>query len=474
MTIFQSFHGFFLQHGAVLWAAGALLLLLAIGFAGAPLIVWAIAGAVILVGFGAPVWLLIAYAAVMALFLIAPVRRVLFSSLVMKVLGPAMPTISETERTAIESGAVWAEGELFSGKPDFAKLMAESYPALTAEEQAFLDGPVEELCASIDDWEVWEKRELPKHAWEIIRRERFLGMIIPKEFGGLGFSALAHSEVILKLASRSIPACITVMVPNSLGPAELLMHYGTDEQKQRLLPRLASGEDIPAFALTEPGAGSDAGSITSHGTLFRGNDGKLYLRLNWNKRYITLAAISTLLGMAFRLSDPENLLGKGEDLGITCALIPTNTAGVVIGRRHDPLGVPFYNCPTQGHDVVVSVDAGLRDLSAFRRVRWVKAERGGNGRGFAVDVGRLGLAQRTRSVGRRCGRWFGGGPPAPRAGGHGDDARVAQARTPGCRSTPAMHVRPALPCTPLDQPRSINRDREWNFRGDIDGDDYRN
>ncbi|MFL6246467.1 MAG: acyl-CoA dehydrogenase [Thermoanaerobaculia bacterium] len=340
-----------------LWVLGSLVLLLAIGFVGAPLIVWAIAGAAILFVFGAPPWLLIVYAAVMLLFLITPIRRALFSSIVMKILGPIMPAISETERTAIESGSVWAEAELFSGKPDFRKLMNEPYPSLTAEEQAFLDGPVNELCSVIDDWEVWETRELPQAAWDVIKRERFLGMIIPKEFGGLGFSGLAHSEVIMKLATRSIPACITVMVPNSLGPAELLMHYGTDEQKKRLLPRLASGDDIPAFALTEPGAGSDAGAIASHGTLFKGDDGKLYIRLNWNKRYITLAAIATLLGVAFKLSDPDNLLGRGEDLGITCALVPTNTPGVVIGRRHDPLTVPFYNCPTQGHDVVVPIDA---------------------------------------------------------------------------------------------------------------------
>jgi acyl-CoA dehydrogenase len=355
--VFARFHGLLLQNVPALWVLGSVLLLLAIGFVGAPLMVWAIAGAAILIGFGAPPWLLIAYAAVMLLFLIKPIRRLLVSSVVMKILGPIMPTISETERTAIESGSVWAEAELFSGKPDFTKLMAEPYPSLTAEEQKFLDGPVNELCSVIDDWEVWESRELPQVAWDVIKRERFLGMIIPKEFGGLGFSGLAHSEVIMKLATRSIPACITVMVPNSLGPAELLMHYGTDEQKRRLLPRLAAGDEIPAFALTEPGAGSDAGAIASNGTLFKGEDGKLYIRLNWNKRYITLAAIATLLGVAFKLSDPDNLLGRGEDLGITCALVPTNTAGVVIGRRHDPLGVPFYNCPTQGHDVVVPIDA---------------------------------------------------------------------------------------------------------------------
>jgi acyl-CoA dehydrogenase len=387
---FHSFHGLFLAEGTALYALAAVVALLAIGFLGAPLILWALVGAAILIGFGAPVPVLVAFAAIMAVFLITPIRRLLVSSIVMKILGPIMPTISETERTAIESGSVWAEAELFSGKPDFAKLMRESYPSLTKEEQAFLDGPVDELCASIDDWEVWESRELPQHAWDIIKREKFLGMIIPREFGGLGFSGLAHSEVIMKLASRSIPACITVMVPNSLGPAELLMHYGTAEQKQRLLPRLAAGDEIPAFALTEPGAGSDAGSIASHGTLFRGEDGKMYIRLNWNKRYITLAAIATLLGVAFKLRDPENLLGKGEDLGITCALVPTNLPGVVIGRRHDPLGTPFYNCPTQGHDVVVPIDAVVGGVDGCGKGWRMLTESLAAGRGISLPAQSVG------------------------------------------------------------------------------------
>jgi acyl-CoA dehydrogenase len=390
MDAFNTFHGLFLGEGTGLYVIGSILALLAIGFLGAPLIVWAILGAVMLIGFGAPLWLLAVYAVVMAIFLITPIRRALVSSIVMKILGPIMPTISETEKTAIESGAVWAEGELFSGKPDFGKLMAESYPMLTAEEQAFLDGPVDELCALIDDWEVWEKRELPAAAWDIIKREKFLGMIIPREYGGLGFSGLAHSEVIMKLASRSIPVCITVMVPNSLGPAELLMHYGTAEQKQRLLPRLASGEEIPAFALTEPAAGSDAGSISSSGTLFKGEDGKLYIRLTWNKRYITLAAIATILGVAFKLRDPENLLGKGEDVGITCALVPTNVPGVVIGRRHDPLGTPFYNCPTQGRDVVVSIDAVVGGVDGCGKGWRMLTESLAAGRGISLPAQSVG------------------------------------------------------------------------------------
>ncbi len=351
-------YGFLLQDGSTL-AVGitsTVVVLLAVGFMGLPLLAWTICTMVALYLFAAPLWLMIAALVVFAVFNIKPIRRVVFSAGAMKVLGPIMPAISETERTALDAGVTWVETDLFSGKPDFRKLMNEPYPKLTAEEQAFIDGPVERLCAALDDWEIWEKRELGSEAWNIIKKEKFLGMIIPKEYGGLGFSALAHSEVIMKISSRSIPAVITVMVPNSLGPAELLIHYGTEEQKKTLLPKLATGEELPCFALTEPTAGSDAGSITATGILFKGADGKLNIRVSWNKRWITLAAISTTLGLAFRLRDPENLLGRGEDLGITCALVPSKTPGVVLGRRHDPLGVPFYNCPTQGKDVVISVD----------------------------------------------------------------------------------------------------------------------
>lgn len=191
-------------------------------------------------------------------------------------------------------------------------------------------------------------KDFPDEAWEYMRKEGFFGLIIPKKFGGHEFSATAHSAIVAKLASRSGPLATTVMVPNSLGPAELLMHYGTDEQKEYYLPRLAAGVEMPCFALTEPNAGSDAGGMEAHGIVIKGDDGELYLKLNWNKRYITLAAISTVLGLAFKLSDPENLLGRGKDLGITCALIPSNTKGVVIGRRHDPLGVPFITVQHKG------------------------------------------------------------------------------------------------------------------------------
>ncbi len=356
MESLENVYGAFLGANAAWFALGAVLVTVALGYVGAPFVAWTLAAAVALVGFGAPPWLLWAAAVLAIIFNVKPIRQALVSGIVMRQIAKILPAISETERTALDAGVVWVEGDLFSGKPDFKKLMNEPYPQLTPEEKAFLDGPVEKLCSMIDDWEIWQKRDLPPQAWDFLKKEKFLGMIIPKEYGGLGFSALCHSEVIQKLSSRSIPACISVMVPNSLGPAELLIHYGTEEQRKKYLPRLAVGEEMPCFALTEPTAGSDAGSLTASGELFKGDDGKLYVRLNWNKRWITLASISTLLGLAFRLRDPKNLLGRGEDVGITCALIPTKTPGVVVGRRHDPLGVPFYNCPTQGKDVVVPVD----------------------------------------------------------------------------------------------------------------------
>lgn len=339
--------------------AGAVFLFLALGFLGASLWLWTIYAAAVLWIFQAPTWLWIAFAVIAVVFNIPPIRRILVTSVVFKLMKVLnfIPKISETERVALEAGDVWIEGELFSGKPDLTKMMDQPYPDLTVEERAFMDGPVEKLCQIVNDWDVWQKRDLPEKAWDFIKKEKFWGMVIPKEYGGLGFSGLGHSAVLAKLGTRSIPTCITVMVPNSLGPGELLVHYGTKAQKDHYLPRLARGEEIPCFALTEPTAGSDAASISSNGTVFKGDDGKLYLRLNWNKRYITLAAVSTLMGIAFRLRDPENHLGQGEDVGITCALVPTNTPGVVVNRRHDPMGVPFFNSPTQGKDVVVPIDA---------------------------------------------------------------------------------------------------------------------
>ncbi len=353
--------GFFLGQGVLVASvAGTALAFILAAYFGLPLIVWTAFAVVALAGFGAPLWALIAVIAVSLVFLIPPVRAVLVSNMIMKTMQALklIPHISPTERVALEAGVVWMEAELFSGHPNFKKMLAQPYHELSQEEQNFLDNECETLCGMIDDYKFYRTKVMPPEVFEFIRRKGFLGMIIPKEFGGRGFSHSAHSAVIQKLSSRSIGATIYVMVPNSLGPAELLVRYGTDSQKKKYLPRLANGDEIPCFGLTEPNAGSDAGSITSEAVLFKGEDGQIYMRVNWRKRWITLAAISTLIGLAFRLRDPDNLLGKGEDLGITCALIPSNLAGVVIGRRHDPLGIPFHNCPTEGHDVVMKADEG--------------------------------------------------------------------------------------------------------------------
>ncbi|NJN73435.1 MAG: acyl-CoA dehydrogenase [Limnothrix sp. RL_2_0] len=267
-----------------------------------------------------------------------------------------LPQISDTEKEAIEAGNAWVEKEFFTGKPDWKYILKEPYPHVNPEIQDFLDNQVEKVCEMATDWAIYQHKNLPLELWKYLKHEKFFGMMIPKEYGGLGFSNLAYSAVMMKLASRSFTHVATVGVTNSLGPAKLLMHYGTPEQKSQYLPRLAIGEEIPCFALTEPNAGSDAASLLSKGEVFRGEDGKLYLKLNWKKRYITLGAIATLLGLAVRVYDPDHLLGKGEDVGITCVLVPTNTEGVIINQRHDPMGVPFYNSPTEGHDVILPVE----------------------------------------------------------------------------------------------------------------------
>lgn len=267
-----------------------------------------------------------------------------------------VPQMSATERTALEAGNVWVDGELFSGHPDFRRILAEPWPALTAEEEAFLAGPVQEVCELVDREEVDRTKELPPAVWEVLRRHRFFGLAFPKEYGGHAFSNLAISTIFGKLGNASMALQSVVLIPNSVGPGELLLEVGTEQQREHYLPRLARGEEIPCFALTEPEAGSDAGSITSRGEVFRDSNGDLNIRLDWEKRYITLAPISTLLGLAFRLYDPEKLLGKGEDLGITCALVPTHLPGVEVGLRHDPMGLSFPNGPTSGRGVVIPID----------------------------------------------------------------------------------------------------------------------
>jgi acyl-CoA dehydrogenase len=293
-------------------------------------------------------------------FAIMSLRRLLISDRLYGLFRKALPTVSETEQEALDAGTVWWDAEIFSGRPRWRDLLKVPAPSLTEKEQAYLDGPVEELCRMADDWEICEThRRLPDELWAFIREHRMLGMIIPEHYGGLEFSAQANSAVVMKLASRNLTVAITVMVPNSLGPGELLLHYGTEEQKNHYLPRLARGEEIPCFALTSPSAGSDAASMSDTGVVCKEEyQGRkvLGLRLKWNKRYITLAPIATLLGLAFKVRDPDGLLGEKEDLGITCALIPTDTPGVEIGTRHMPVGAVFMNGPTRGEDVFIPMD----------------------------------------------------------------------------------------------------------------------
>jgi len=271
-----------------------------------------------------------------------------------------LPKLSDTEQEALSSGSVDWDGELFSGKPNWNKLLDAKPAHLTSEEQAFLDGPVEKLCAMLDDWKIThEHYDLPDKVWKFIRENGFFGLVIPKEDGGLGFSNTAHSEIVMKISTRSVSAAVTVMVPNSLGPGELLMHYGTDDQKQHYLPRLAQGEEIPCFALTSPVAGSDAGAIPDKGIVCKGEwNGKevLGLKVTWNKRYITLAPVATLIGLAIKVYDPEHLVGENNEVGVTCVLVPKDTDGVNAGARHLPMNTVFMNGPTWGTEVFIPME----------------------------------------------------------------------------------------------------------------------
>ncbi|MEP7042413.1 MAG: acyl-CoA dehydrogenase [Dokdonella sp.] len=284
-------------------------------------------------------------------------RRRKLSAPLLAAFQKVTPQLSDTEQVALEAGTVGFEGELFSGKPDWSKLLKQPKPELSVEEQAFLDGPVEELCAMVNDWQIThELADLTPEIWDFLKKKKFFGMILPKEYGGLGFSALAHSAVLQKIAGVSTTLVSTVAVPNSLGPGELLVHYGTTEQKDYYLPRLADGREVPCFALTGPYAGSDATSIPDYGIVCKGEwngANVLGVRLTFDKRYITLAPVATIVGLAFRMHDPEHLLGDKEDLGITLALLPRETKGLEIGRRHFPLNIPFQNGPVRGKDVFV-------------------------------------------------------------------------------------------------------------------------
>jgi acyl-CoA dehydrogenase len=313
-------------------------------------------------GGGYWLWMLLLWATLAVLVIpnLKDIRRENITRPLLEIYRTMLPSMSDTEREALEAGNIWWDGELFSGMPNWDRLMSFPAPALSEEEQAFLDGPCEELCQMLDDWEVChELADMPREVWDFIIEKRFFAMIIPKQYGGLEFSAHANAMVITKLASRSPTASSTVGVPNSLGPAELLLHYGSDEQKERYLPGLAAGTEIPCFALTSPEAGSDAAALIDNGVVCKGKwQGKeiIGIRLNWNKRYITLAPVATVLGLAFKLYDPDHLIGDQDEYGITAALIPTDIEGVVVGRRHLPMSIVFQNGPTSGKDVFVPLD----------------------------------------------------------------------------------------------------------------------
>ena len=342
-----------------LLATALTLMLFTLWFNGARFIVWsALLIAVIWVWFYPSTLFWSIYLPINGLLLYPPLRTALITKHIVALMQKKklMPNISETEKTALRAGTLWIDGEFFSGKPDFDTIFAKPYPKLSDEEQAFLDNEVNIVCAMTNDHQVFKKRDLPPKVWTYLKKNHFFGMVIPKKYGGLGFSALGHSAVVQKLASRSQVLAITAMVPNSIGPAELILEHGTQHQKEYYLPRLANGREMPCFALTEPLVGSDATAINSTGVLFKDENGDVKIRLNFEKRYITLGSVATLLGLAFVLRDPDSLLGEVEELGITFALVPNTLDGVDQGYRHDPLGVPFINSALYGNDVILDIE----------------------------------------------------------------------------------------------------------------------
>lgn len=323
-------------------------LFVALAYVNAPMVAWFAYGALGLGVLQVPPWLWGVFGLIAVIFNTPFVRQVVITAPLFKFIQAfsLLPAISDAERAAIEAGSVWVDGELFSGKPNLKRILAAPYPTLTPEEQAFVDGPVEQVCRMATDWEIYRCKDLPPDVWAYLRQERFFGMMIPSEYGGLGFSHTAYSAVMTKLVSRSCAYAATVT--SSLGLARLLLRYGTAEQKQRYLPTLATGEAIPCFALAE----LTAGSGHAKGTVFRAKNGELSLRLNW-RQPVTLGAIATLIGLVVRLHDPDNLLGKGAAVGLTCVLVPAHTPGVQLGRRHDPMGIPVHRSPISGRNVVV-------------------------------------------------------------------------------------------------------------------------
>lgn len=343
----------------------------------------------------------------LTLFWPTPLRRHWLSRPLFNVMRSSLPPMSQTEREAMEAGNTWWDAELFTGSPDWRKLNNLPAANLSDAEQAFLNGPVEILCSMLDDWDITHnRRDLPEQVWDFIKQHKFCGIIIPESYGGLAFSEFAHSQIVMKIASRSTTAAVTVMVPNSLGPAKLLLAYGTDAQKNHYLPRLADGLEIPAFALTGPQAGSDAGAMPDTGIVCYGNfkdrEQVLGIRLNWEKRYITLGPVATVLGLAFKLYDPDHLLGEQEDIGITLALIPTDTSGVSIGRRHFPLDSAFQNGPNWGKDVFIPLDWVVGGQSQLGQGWKMLMQLLATGRAISLPALSVGAA---KYVSRNCGAY---------------------------------------------------------------------
>ncbi len=305
-----------------------------------------------------PLWIVLICYAIFTLS--GNIRRKFLAKPILRYLKQALPAMSQTEQEALEAGDVWWEGELFSGEPNWNYLLDYPKPELTAKERAFIDNQVNTLCSKLDDWQIITKeKDLPTEIWDYLKQEKFFGMVIPEAFGGLGFSALAHSTIVSRIATRSVSAAVTTMVPNSLGPGELILHYGTKEQQQYYLPRLAQGDEIPCFALTSEEAGSDASAMTDHGVVCKGEyKGKKVtgIKLTWHKRYISLAPVATVIGLAVKLYDPDGILGDQKELGITVCLIPADEPGIEIGKRHLPLNLAFMNGPIRGSDVFIPLD----------------------------------------------------------------------------------------------------------------------
>ncbi|MGD9624238.1 MAG: acyl-CoA dehydrogenase [Arcobacter sp.] len=378
-----------------------LLIVLGFGFFSFPLYSYFIAVglySVIFFEVGTLFWVIFALLAFV--FLSPSVRIKLISSKLVNFINKngLLPKISQTEQAALQAGTNWVEADFFKAEVNFKAINAQKVTTLTQEEQNFLDNEVNELCNMTTDWEIFQNRDLSPQVWQFIKEKKFFGMIIPKEYEGLGFSATAHSKVIEKLVSRSQVLAITIMVPNSLGPAELILKHGTINQKEKYLKDLANGKLVPCFGLTEPNAGSDATSITSNGVIFKDENGEIKIRLNFEKRYITLGNVATLIGLAFVLKDPEHLLGEKEDLGITFAVFDSKLEGINNSKRHDPLGIPFVNSPLYGKDVIINMENIIGETSGIGKGWQMLVESLSIGRGISLPSVSLGGSKLALNV----------------------------------------------------------------------------